>query len=134
MHSPIPTRLADLPGTSLRDLPAGDSHLTPLIHARIDTGEPEPVGRLRADAPAALVCRWALATAAGGHATVTAATTGLEIDDARRVRRSGRLGEADPRYPVTRCSVASSGTVRSRPRVSGASRAATRLISIIADM
>ena len=57
MQDPIPTRPAELASTSLRDLLTGhESHLTPLVNARLGAGEPEPVGRLRGDALDALVC------------------------------------------------------------------------------
>jgi hypothetical protein len=79
VQAPIPTRRTDLSSTSLRDLPAGyESHLTPLAHARRCVGEPEPIGRLRADALAPLVCgqtpadrlmamRWVAATETPTH-------------------------------------------------------------------
>jgi hypothetical protein len=56
------TRPADLTGASLRELLAGyEAHTTPLVNARHGLGEPEPVGRLRADALDVLVCGQAIA-------------------------------------------------------------------------
>jgi hypothetical protein len=61
VQCPVPTRLADLSSTSLRDLLAGDeSPLTPLVHARFGVGQPEQFDRPCANAPAALPCGQAL--------------------------------------------------------------------------
>jgi hypothetical protein len=108
VHDPFPTRPTDLASTSLRDRLAGhESHLTPLVNARPGVGEPVPVGRLHADALAALVCGRALAdrlmpmrrvTAAEtlAHAASTvhvAAALGLEIEDVAARRRSRADGQ-----------------------------------------
>lgn len=62
MQDLIPTRPADQARTSLRDqLVCHESHLAPPVNTRLHIGEPAPVGRLRADALAALVCGQALA-------------------------------------------------------------------------
>jgi hypothetical protein len=85
VHSPIPTRPANMASTSQRDPLAGhQAHLTSLTHTRLGVREPEPVGGLRADAPAALVCGRALAKRLTAMRWVPAATTTalcLEIDE-----------------------------------------------------
>jgi hypothetical protein len=74
VQDPIPTRPADLASTSLRDLIAGhEPHITPLVNTRLGVGAPEPVGRLRADALDALVCRQALSDPLTAMGLVTVA-------------------------------------------------------------
>jgi hypothetical protein len=103
VQEPIPPRPTDLPSTSLRDLLASqEAHLTPLVNARLGSGEPEPVGRLRAHALAALVggqapahrltamrsMTVAKALARGASAAHMAATLGLETAEGYTRRRS----------------------------------------------
>ncbi len=121
MHDPTTrpdvTRPADLAGASLRELLAGyEAHTTPLVKARHGLGEPEPVGRLRADALDVLVCGQALAdyilavrwvtvaealaySAPLGH---VAAAMGLEPDEVATGLRSW----ADGQYEHTGMSAA----------------------------
>jgi hypothetical protein len=108
VQDPIPTRPTDPANTSPRDpLTGNESHLTSLIHARLGNGEPEPVGRPRADALDALACgqtlcerlttvRWVTAGEAlahGASAVRVAATLGLEIDEVAARRRSWAGGQ-----------------------------------------
>jgi hypothetical protein len=66
VHDPIPTRPAGLTSASLLDLLAGyESHLTPLVNARIGVDQSDQVGRLHTDAP---VC----GTTADGARSTTA--------------------------------------------------------------
>ncbi len=107
MQDLVPPRPADTASTSPGDLIAGyEAHLTPLIHARFGAGEPEQVGRLRADALDALVCGRTLAERLMPTRRVTAAATpphgtskvslaaalGLEIEEvaARKAALTGR--------------------------------------------
>jgi hypothetical protein len=108
VQDPIPPRPTDPASTSPRDPLAGyESHLTPLVNASLGVGEPEPVGRHRADALAALVggraladrltaMRWvtvAEALAHGAPVAHVAAALGLEIDEVAAGLRSWADGQ-----------------------------------------
>ncbi len=147
MQDLVPPRPADTASTSPGDLIAGyEAHLTPLIHARFGAGEPEQVGRLRADALDALVCGRTLAERLMPMRRVTAGSPG------RRARPGNRRGGRQeggahgptantstltrPLPPTTRATCSrttrrpaadgSRGAARPRPGPRGAGRAAGR--------
>ena len=98
MHeNPTPlARPGALAGVPLHDLLTGyEEHLASLVHARLGVDDPEPVGRLRADAHHALVRGQGPGRPADGHA----------MGDRRRgsgLRHAGRSrGPADPRDTAT---------------------------------
>jgi hypothetical protein len=108
VQDPTQTRPANMASTSPCDPLAGhEAHLTSLTHARLGIREPEPVGRLRADALAAPVCgrapahrltamRWASDGETPGHGAPAIHMTpapGPEIDKIANGPRSRADGQ-----------------------------------------
>jgi hypothetical protein len=111
VQDPIPTHPTDPASASLRDLIAGyESHLTPLVNPRLGIGEPEPVGRIRADVLDSIVCgpaladrltatRWATAAEALAYTAPVAhvaAAFGRQIDEVAARPRSRADGQRQP--------------------------------------
>jgi hypothetical protein len=107
-HTPPLTRPGALAGITLNDPLTGyEEHVASLVRARLGVGEPEPLGRLRADALDALVCgqaladrltamRWvtvAEALADGAPIAHVGAALGLEIDEVAAGPRSWADGQ-----------------------------------------
>jgi hypothetical protein len=105
---PPPVRPTDLTGVSLRELlDAWHLHTAPLVNARHGIGDPEPIGRLRAEALDVLACgqaladqilamRWvtvAEALAFGAPLGHVAAAMGLEPDEVAAGLRSWADGQ-----------------------------------------